>query len=762
MHQLWAQTAGEISLPEIEVISAAPLAAGAERDRVPANTKVLRREDLVRTGPANALRSLDEQVGGVTLGQAQGNPFQPNLTYRGFEASPLVGNAQGLAVYINGTRFNAPFGDTTNWDLIPDMAIERIELTGANPAFGLNALGGAVSVRLRDGFGYQGATAEVSGGSFGRIQASAQYGVQAGAAAGYVALSALNEDGWRRRSPSQLRQIYGDLGFRGDKTELHVSLLGAQNRLTGNGPAPVELLAADRRAVFTYPDTTKNRYLRAMLSGTTEVSAQVSVQASVYVSALSQRTINGDAADVAPCPEDGNLLCTNDGAPLTGRGGERIGNTVNPGFYGAPAFPGGGPYALRNDTATDSTGYGAAVQATHTSEAFGRPNRLLVGASLDGGETTFSARTSVGALSLDRAYVGPGTVIALDDGSITPVRVSARNRYYGVYAQDAIDLTPALTLTLSGRLNVSDIRLRDRLGGPLSGDHSYTHFNPAAGLTYKVTPWLSAYAGFAVANRTPTPAELSCASAASPCSLTNFFVADPALKQVVAQTWEAGLRGTAEVAGASVGWNAGVFRTDSDDDILFTNSAVAGRGFFGNVGRTRRQGVEAGLQFRQGPVSATVGYAYTDATFQTAFTAVSRNNPAANPDGSMQVQRGDRIAGVPQHLLKFGVQYAITPEWVVGTTGVVSSGRVLQGDPANLTPHTGSYVLVNFNTSYRVNESVELFGLVQNAFDQRYATFGTFSPVGLVPIVQVANAGNPRSVTPGAPLAGYGGVRVRF
>ena len=71
---------GEITLPEVEVVGTAPLAAGAEQSRVPANTYVLRREDLTLTGPPSAVRALNERVGGVTLNEAQGNPFQPNLT----------------------------------------------------------------------------------------------------------------------------------------------------------------------------------------------------------------------------------------------------------------------------------------------------------------------------------------------------------------------------------------------------------------------------------------------------------------------------------------------------------------------------------------------------------------------------------------------------------------------------------------------------------------------------------------------------------
>ena len=695
--------------------------------------------------------------------EAQGNPFQPNLIYRGFEASPLVGNQQGLAVYLNGTRFNAPFGDTTNWDLIPDIAIERTELTAANPAFGLNALGGAVSVRLRDGFGFRGTEVELSGGSFGRVRASGQYGVQVGNVAAYVAATGLNETGWRDQSPSQLRQFYGDIGTRTDRTEIHLSLLGAINDLTGNGTTPVELLAARRSAVFTFPDETRNKYLRAMLTGTTEIGDHLSLQAAAYVSVLSQRTLNSDAADAQPCDADATVLCDGDGTPLTGRRGSPVPNSLTPGFYGVtPQFPNGGPYSLLNRTATDTTGYGASLQATNKSAVLGRANRLLVGASYDGGGTTFSASSALGGLTLDRGFAGPGVVLDQADGTIAPVRVSAQNHYYGIYLQDAVELTSALTVTATGRLNIAQIDLKDRDGGTLGGTHDFTHFNPGIGATYKILPSLSAYADYSVANRVPTPAELTCASAADPCSLTNFFVSDPSLKQVVAHTMEAGLRGRFTVADTAVGWSGGVFHTVSDDDILFTGSDVVGRGYFQNVGRTLRQGVEAGLTVRYGPLDTFVNYAYTNATFQTPFVSTSQDNPGADANQLVSVQKGNQIPGIPQHLLKFGVQYQVTPRWTVGTTGLLSSGRVLQGDPSNLTPRTGGYVLVDLNTKYRVTDDIELFGLVQNVADQKYATFGGFSPVSLVPITQAPTASNTRSLSPGAPLAGYGGMRVSF
>ncbi|HJY51962.1 MAG TPA: Plug domain-containing protein, partial [Stellaceae bacterium] len=123
-----------LSLPTVEVVGATPLlGSGVDRDKVPAETQVLTNRDISRNGYPQMLPALEENVPGVALDNAAGNPFQPNLLYHGFLASPLQGNSQGLAVYLNGVRFNQPFGDTVNWDLIPDIAIDRMDLVGSNP-----------------------------------------------------------------------------------------------------------------------------------------------------------------------------------------------------------------------------------------------------------------------------------------------------------------------------------------------------------------------------------------------------------------------------------------------------------------------------------------------------------------------------------------------------------------------------------------------------------------------------------------------------
>src|ERR1700758_2548191 len=269
-----------LSLPAVEVVGATPLlGSGVDRDKVPAETQVLTDQDISRNGYPQALRTLNEDVPGVTLDAAAGNSFQPNLVYHGFLASPLQGNPQGLAVYLNGARYNQPFGDTVNWDLIPDVAIDRIELVGSNPVFGLNALGGALSVRLKNGFTYQGGEADLLGGSFAHYQGNLQYGVQSDNVAAYVAATGLHEGGWRDVQSSNLGNFYGDLGWRGNGAEVHVSVTAAQTRLNGPGTSPVELLAVAPSAQFTAPNQISNTYGAISLNGTVDITATTSVQA---------------------------------------------------------------------------------------------------------------------------------------------------------------------------------------------------------------------------------------------------------------------------------------------------------------------------------------------------------------------------------------------------------------------------------------------------------------------------------------------------
>jgi outer membrane receptor protein involved in Fe transport len=234
------------------------------------------------------------------------------------------------------------------------------------------------------------------------------------------------------------------------------------------------------------------------------------------------------------------------------------------------------------------------------------------------------------------------------------------------------------------------------------------------------------------------------------------------LKQVVAHTIEAGLRGETQSDDATVRWHAGAYRATADDDILFTASSVIGRGFFRNIGETRRQGIEASADLAQGPWVLSLNYAFTDATFSTAVTLNSPDNPLANANGEIHVRPDDRLPSIPRETVKLLIAYRPDAQWQFNLSARYADGSYLRGDESNLNTTTKSYVVLNAAGTWRVTNTIELFADVENLLDTKYATFGTFSPVDDVPIVQVPNADNPRSLSPGAPLAVSGGIRIQM
>jgi len=753
--QAAADTADAVtSVSEVVVVASSPLpGTGIDRDKAPEQISLIDGGDIARGGPPDALRALNEQIGAVNLDSASGNPYQPTLFYHGFQASPLQGVSQGLAVYLGGVRFNQPFGDTVDWDLIPDVAIDRITVEGSNPVFGLNALGGSLNIRMKNGFTSPGGEIDLSGGSFAQREVNAQYGRSIGDTAVYVAVSSLHQDGWRDLQSSDIQSGYGDLGWRGDQAEIHLSGRLAQSTLNGPGTAPVELLAADPRAQFTAPNAIANRYGGVTLSGDFTLAPDSSVQAVAYYNAFHQAVVNGNSANDTPCNDGSGLLCDDNGYDSTTAGGVTI-----------PAFLGPSPFAyseLDNQT-TETRSYGASAQWVSTGSLLGMNNHAVLGGSFDGSHTAFSAASYIGGLTLTtRVFIGPGVLID-EPGDNTPVRVDISNDSYGLFATDTLDVTPRLSVTASGRYNAIRIDLRDQLGGDLTGDHRYDSFNPAIGASFRAASWLTLYAGYAQANRAPTPAELSCAGPNDSCSLANFFVGDPDLKQVTAHSYEAGVRGRFSLADGVLSYSLGLYRTDLDNDIVFINSVTVGRAFFANVGATRRQGGDLNVQFKDKTWGAYLAYSHTDATYQTRFVESAGSNPNADPFGNLTITPGDRFPGVPADQVKLGFDWRATDKLTVGVAGVGQTGAWLFGDEANLTPRLPGFFVLNLNASYQATRALQLFARVENVTNARYYTFGTFSPTSAVYLAQAPGATNPRSYSIAAPIGGFGGVRVTF
>ena len=377
------------------------------------------------------------------------------MQFRGFVASPVAGTPQGLAVYQNGVRVNEAFGDTVNWDLIPTAAIRSVTVVTNNPAFGLNALGGAVNVQMKDGFNYHGAEIDVMGGSFGRIQSSAQWGKQVDNFAVYGALEGLHDDGFRNFSASNVRRFYGDVGYKNDNSEFHVNMGVADNNFGAATTVPVELLQQYYGATYTTPQTTANRVGYVNLTGKVEVAPTWTIDGNAHLRIFDQKTVDGNPTGTQPCAADPTLLCFgNDSAPANGLNGAQLANPFDPNAV----------LGEIDRTTTHSTTAGASLQATNSDQLFGHNNRFVVGASFDSSVTRFSASAELGTIGPNFVVSGSGIFLGQsgDPVSIGPVALRTTNQYTGLYALDTFDVTNAFSITGGGRFNVANISSKIR------------------------------------------------------------------------------------------------------------------------------------------------------------------------------------------------------------------------------------------------------------------------------------------------------------
>ncbi|HVY89844.1 MAG TPA: Plug domain-containing protein, partial [Hyphomonadaceae bacterium] len=114
---------------DVVVITATPL-EGAETDTraIAAPLQTATAKDIEASHSLDLSAFLDRQIGSVYVNDVQNNPLQPDVNYRGYAASPLLGTPQGMSLYMDGVRLNQPFGDVVSWDLIPREAISSITL----------------------------------------------------------------------------------------------------------------------------------------------------------------------------------------------------------------------------------------------------------------------------------------------------------------------------------------------------------------------------------------------------------------------------------------------------------------------------------------------------------------------------------------------------------------------------------------------------------------------------------------------------------
>jgi len=679
--------ATEIEGPAVEVVGTVPVTGlGTALRDIPATVQSAGAGDLRDSDARDIAQYMQRGFAGVSLGSAQGNPFQQDLMYRGFAASPLLGVPQGLSVYVDGVRVNESFGDTVNWDLIPGNTISTMHLlSGSNPVFGLNTLGGVLSIQTKSGFAFPGTTASAGAGSFGRRSVELAHGGHGANADGFLAVDAQDDGGWQQHSSSRLRRAFAKGGWQDSRTDLDVSIALADNALEGAQTLPLSMLG-DPRQAYTWPDRTENSLAFLLARASRYVTDDVLLAGNAYLRKLRQTNVSSnvnDDFDPSLAPGPGNAQGFND------------------------------------RTVLDQTMSGASVQLSADGRLGASWNRLTLGASLDYASSDFAQDEQEAMFSADRQSVGVGAYAP-------QVRVAGENSNVGLYFSDQFALSPRWMITASGRYNVASVSLHDRSGTQpaLDGDHRFRRFNPALGVNWKPTDSATVFATLSQAMRVPSPVELTCADPAAPCALPNQFLADPALKPVVAHTIELGSR-LRPAPGTR--FSAAAYRTVLDDDILFVSSgSAANAGFFQNAGKTLRQGVDLGAIFERAEFALKAGYSYVRAVYLTPFQMLSENNSSRDAANRITVENGDAISGIPRSSLKLLAEWTPEPRASLGFGWAWFDRQYARGDENNrdVNGPLPSYSVAQLYGRYEAARGWEVSFKVDNLLNHSYQNFG--------------------------------------
>jgi outer membrane receptor protein involved in Fe transport len=729
------------ALPTVEVIGQTPLPGGISqsRDEYPGNVQV-QDDGAIERAHADTLPDFMKRLmGSVSVNEIQGSPFQLDLNYRGHRLSPLLGSSQGLSVYVDGVRFNEALGDVMNWDLLPEAAISTLTLVpGSNPLYGLNTLGGALVLTTKSGLTHKGTEMDLSVSSFGRRRLDVGHGVQWGEGwHGYVAATLFDEDGWRERSPGRLGNLFLKVGRKTAGDDWTLSYSHANSNLTGNGLVNESLYAVDRRAGYTFPDTTRNRADFLAFNGKHVLNDRDQLSATAWYRRSTREGSNGDISD-----DWSEWLEGCEAAPQS----PACSDPNDPGYVSHTA--------VINRTSVRQRGAGAGLQWSRDTGT----HRMALGTEVTANRTAYDQFEQDGFFDSARvAFADPASP------EEQTVALRGKSRTLSLFATDVIALSTQTHLTLSGRWNQT--HLSNELGTPAppaSESFTYSKLNPAIGLTHALEAGWNVFGSASQGTRVPTSIELGCADPTQPCTLPTGLQADPYLKQVVARTLELGVRSR---SGPGLQLAAALFRTASQDDILFVRAGASQAGYFTNVGKTLRQGVELSARWRGEVWQWYAHYTYLRATYESTETLPG---PLSTPDQPNLVMPGTRLAGLPSQLLKVGVEWRATPALRLGADVLVSGSQVVAGNESGSRPELGRIAgsaILNARASWQFNPRWQAYVRVSNLTDRRYANYGAGN-VDLFPGGRQLQPGEQRQaalfLAPGAPRALGVGLRYEW
>jgi outer membrane receptor protein involved in Fe transport len=715
-----AQNAPEAgnSLKEVQVVNTSPLPGiGIEKNKLPYEVQTFNSATLRQGNSLNLSKFMTENLNGVNVNDIQGSPYQSDVTYRGFRASATLGASQGLSVYLDGVRVNEAFGDVVNWDMFPEAAFDNVTLVpGSNPIYGLNTLGGALAFTTKSGLTTQGNELGLSLGSFGRTKIDLTHGSKS--ADGwhrFIAGSAFSEQGWRDESAGSLQNLFVKVGRTQNDNNWDMSFLSGGSKLMGNGLTPstnydgVEdpkaagvagLYERNRKAVYSYPDETKNTTNLLTFNFQRVLDANTELSATAYVRRSKQNRLGGDVE----CDDTTGDGCDDFLTPD---------DTID---------------GLIRRSATSQTSYGVATNLTKILDA----HQLTVGAALDKSKSAYSATEQECTLNATTRNISTSDCSAAADNT---AGVTGNSTALGLYLSDTLTLSPATHVTIAGRYNRSSVSNtltdyfdanNDLQAGVVAAKESFTFkkFNPSLGLTHKLNDGLTVFGNVGQSNRVPTVIELGCADSTNPCQLPTGLQADPFLEQVVSQTIEVGMRWRNE---RNYALAVSAYSTNNKNDILFTPSATAGMGYFANFSKTRYQGLDLSASKSWGVWSLRTQYSYLYATYQDTA-------PLMSGDRSMSIKPGTRMAGLPMNTLKLHLDWQASEKLSLGASTVSTSRLITQGNEDGLVglndetvatdASTKGYTLLNLSATYKVEKGLEFYGKINNALNKRYETYG--------------------------------------
>ncbi len=789
--------AEKLTTSTINVYSATPLPSiGLPLNIVPANIQIATPKAINNQAGVSLADYMTNNLQSVSVSEMGGNPWQPEINFRGYSASPLLGMPQGLSTYVDGVRVNEPFGDVTLWDKIPNFAIGGMQLVpGSNPMYGLNTLGGAIAIQTKSGRQAQGVGIEAEYGSWNRQRALVEYGgvSKDGSMDFYIGHQTTKEDGWRQFSPSHLNQTFAKTGWQSESTKLDLSYIGTDNKLIGNGFTPDHLLSGQRDQIHTRPDFTNNYYHHLALNGSHWFNKDVMLSGNTYFRKSNRQTRNGDLYETEI--DDGETHDTY---------GSRLGECNNPGDCELVG-------STMNLTNTNQENYGISGQLTFNQDWMGKKNQFIVGSGFDYSKIKYSQTEHVNLSSelgdwddlVGATYSGSSRVF---DSSREPllagalpatqtVGLTGKQWTASLFATDTLSLNDKWHLSAGARYNYTRVDNDDTLRGPYSPTNSrsltavddYKRLNPSIGITHTPTDNLSVFGSYSESSRAPTSIELGCSNPANPCLLPSAMADDPPLKQVVAKTYDFGARGNLT---ESIKWNASIYHATNHNDIQFVRApGSSSRGYYSNVGSTQRQGLDLGLSGQTDKFRWNTSYSYLRATFDDELTLLSNPNSSAPGSGSnfrnqIFVKPGNRLPGLPEHQLKLRVQYQATPDWSIGANLTAFSSQYVMGNENNQhvansagcledgslrdnSAACGSgkikgYTVVNLDSQYKIGSGWTAFAKVINVFDQNYNVAGRLAET----MFDASGVYGPEikslGLIPGAPRAGWIGVRYEF